>query len=347
MLALRFFGKQDLRLEEVEEPALEKPGAILKVKATSICATDVKAYTTGISVFWRTKPPITLGHEFAGEIVDASGEYKDYVGKRVVINPNIFCGGCEYCTQGEHVFCADRYTIGLDVDGSFAEYVMIPDRAFKVGCVHEIPESLSYEEASLTEPLSACYRGQRKLGIKLGDVVAIIGAGPIGIMHLKLAKAAGASKVIISEIDERRCKIAESLGADHVINPMEEDLDKRILELTNSRGADAVIVAVGVGQAQKDALRVVSKGGRVNFFASLPAGKEEVQINTNLIHYKQIIVLGTSMQTPYEFKKTLDLLASGVVDVKPLITHRYSLRDGIRAFQTVMKAEGLKVVLNP
>ena len=223
----------------------------------------------------------------------------------------------------------------------------IPDQAFKVGCVYEIPENLSYEEASLTEPLSACYRGQRKLGIKPGDVVAIIGAGPIGMMHLKLAKAVGAAKVIISEIDERRCKIAEGLGADYVINPMKEDLEKKVLELTNGHGADAVIVAVGVGQAQKDALKIVAKGGRINFFAGLPAGKEEVLINTNLIHYKQITVLGTSMQTPYEFKKTLDLLVSGVIDVKPLITHRYKLEEGIRAFQTAMKIEGLKVVINP
>ena len=343
MLALRLLGKENLKLERIEEPALEEAGVILRVRATSICATDIKAYVTGA----RTKIPITLGHEFAGEIVDASQEYRDYIGKRVVVNPNIFCGRCEYCLRGEHVLCPNRYAIGIDVDGSFAEYVKIPDQAFRIGCVQEIPENLSYEEASLTEPLSACYRGQRKLEIKLGDIVAIIGAGPIGVMHLKLAKAAGASKVIISEIDERRCRIAEEFGADYVINPMKEDLEKRISELTNGRGVDAVIVAVGVGQAQKDALKIVAKGGKINFFAGLPAGKEEVSMNTNLIHYKQITVLGTSMQTPYEFKRTLDLLASGILDVKPLITHRYALEDGTKAFQTAMKAEGLKVVINP
>ncbi|MCX8187987.1 MAG: zinc-binding dehydrogenase [Nitrososphaeria archaeon] len=343
MLALRLFGKEDLKLEKVGEPTLEEPGAILRVRATSICATDIKAYTTGA----RTKIPITLGHEFSGEIVDASREYADYIGKRVVVNPNIFCGKCEYCLSGEHVLCPNRYAIGIDVDGSFAEYLKIPEQAFRVGGVQEIPGNLSYEEASLAEPLSACYRGQRKLGIGLGDTVAIIGAGPIGIMHLKLAKAAGASKVIISEVDERRARVAEELGVDHVVNPMKEDLEKRVMELTGGRGVDAVIVAVGVAQAQKDALRIVAKGGGINFFAGLPAGKEEVPINTNLIHYKQITVLGTSMQTPFEFKRTLEILAQGVVDLKPLITHRYALTDGITAFQTSMKAEGLKVVINP
>ncbi len=343
MLALKLHGKENLKLEKVAEPSLEEPGALLKVKATSICATDIKAYTTGA----RTKIPIILGHEFSGEIIEASKEYKDFVGKRVVVNPNIFCGKCEYCLRGEHVLCPNRYAIGIDVDGSFAEYVKIPDQAFKVGCVYEIPETLSFEEASLIEPLSACFRGQRKLEIKAGDIVAIIGAGPIGMMHLKLAKAAGASKVIVSEIDERRCKIAEELGADHIINPAKEDVEKKILELTNGHGADAVIVAVGVAAAQKDALRMVAKGGRVNFFAGLPKGKEEVPLNTNLIHYKQIVVLGTSMQTPYEFKKTLDLVAAGVVDIKPIITHRFSLQNGLEAFNTALKAEGLKVVITP
>jgi len=343
MLALRLIGREALKLEDVDVPTLDEPGAILKVRATSICATDFKAYTTGA----RTKIPIILGHEFSGEIVEASGEYRDYLGKRVVVNPNIFCGRCEYCLRGEHVLCPNRYAIGIDVDGSFAEYVKIPAKAFEVGGVLEIPEDMSFEEASLIEPLSACFRGQRRLDIKPGELVAIIGAGPIGIMHLKLAKAAGASKVIISEIDERRCEVAERMGADYVINPAREDIEKRVMEITGGRGADVVIVAVGVAQAQRDALRIVAKGGRVNFFAGLPAGKEEIPINTNLIHYKQIVVLGTSMQTPYEFRKTLDLVASGVVDVKPIITHVFSLRDGLKAFETAMKAEGLKVVMKP
>ena len=343
MLALRLYGKEDLRLEDVDVPKLEGDGAILRVKATGICATDIKAYTTGA----RTKIPITLGHEFAGEIVEASEKYREYVGKRVVVNPNIFCGRCEYCLEGEHVLCPSRYAIGIDVDGSFAEYVAIPGQAFKVGGVLEIPSHLSYEEASLVEPLAACFRGQKKLMIGPGDVVAIIGAGPIGLMHLKLAKVFGAAKIIMSEIDERRLEIAEKFGADHVINSAKEDIEKRIMEITGGKGADAVIVAVGAGAAQKDALRIISRGGRINFFAGLPTGKEEVPINTNIIHYKQIVVLGTSIQTPYEFRKTLELVAAGVVDVKPLITHIFGLKEGLKAFSTTLRGEGLKILIKP
>ena len=343
MLALRLYGKEDLRLEDVPEPMLKDSNAILKVKATSICATDVKAYMTGA----RTKVPITLGHEFAGEIVEASKSFKDYVGKRVIVNPNIFDGRCEYCLSGEHVLCPNRYAIGIDVDGSFAEYVEIPGQAFQVGGVLEIPKHLSYEEASLVEPLAACLRGQLKLNIRPGDTVTIIGAGPIGLMHFLLAKVFGASKIIISEVDDRRIETARNLGVQYIVNPLKEDIEKSIMELTDGHGSDVVIVAVGSPHAQKDALKIVRKGGRINFFAGLPAGIEEVPINTNIIHYKQITVLGTSMQTPIEFKKTLELVSSGLVNVKPLITHTYSLREGLEAFSKTLRAEGLKTVLIP
>lgn len=343
MLALRLHGKEDLRLENVPEPTLKDSNAILKVKATSICATDIKAYLTGT----RTKVPIILGHEFAGDIVEASGPLKDFVGRNVVVNPNLFDGICEYCLSGEHVLCPNRYAIGIDIDGSFAEYVEIPGQAFQVGGVLEIPKHLSYEEASLTEPLAACLRGQLKLNIHPGDNMVVIGAGPIGLMHYMLARTFGASMIILSEVDERRIEIARKLGAVHIINPLKEDIEKSILDLTNGRGADAVIVAVGSPHAQKDALRIIRKGGRINFFAGLPPGSEEVSINTNIIHYKQITVLGTSMQTPLEFKRALDLMASGLVNVKPLITHRYSLKNGLEAFLKSLKAEGLKIILTP
>ncbi len=343
MLALRLYGKEDLRLEDVPEPTLKDSNAILKVKATSICATDAKAYLTGA----RTKVPIILGHEFAGDIVEASGPLKDFAGKRVVVNPNIFDGTCEYCLSGEHVLCPNRYAIGVDVDGSFAEYVEIPGQAFRVGGILEIPKRLSYEEASLTEPLAACLRGQLKLNIRPGDNIIVIGAGPIGLMHYMLAKALGASMIILSEVDEKRIEIARRLGVEYVVNPLKEDIEKSILDLTDGRGADVVVVAVGSPHAQKDALRIIRKGGRINFFAGLPPGSGEVPIDTNIIHYKQITILGTSMQTPLEFKKTLDLMVSGLVDVKPLITHRYSLKNGLEAFSRTLKAEGLKIVLAP
>ncbi|MCS7132566.1 MAG: zinc-binding dehydrogenase [Aigarchaeota archaeon] len=343
MKALRLYGKEDLKLEDVEEPRLDAEGAVMEVMATTICATDLKAYTTGA----RTKVPIILGHEFSGVIVKASKEFKNYLSKRVVVNPDIFCGHCEYCIQGEHVLCDNLFTVGIDVDGSFAEYVKIPPEAFRVGNVQEIPGHLTYEEASLVEPLAACLRGQRKLGIKLGEIVTIIGSGPIGLMHLKLAKFAGARMVIMVDVLEQRIAIAKEMGADYAINPLKTDLEKEILEITEGHYSDAVIVAAASPDAQKNALRIVSKGGRINFFAGLPREKEIVDINTNVIHYKQINILGTSMPTPHDFLTSLRIIASRKLDVKPFITHKFKLSDGIEAFTTALRGEGLKVAITP
>jgi L-iditol 2-dehydrogenase len=342
MIALKLYEKNNLKVENVEKPEPGPFEAILKVKSTSICATDIKAYFYG----GRTKLPIILGHEFAGDIYEVGKGLEDYLGQRVTVNPNIFCGKCEYCLMGEHVLCPNRYAIGIDIDGSFSEYLKIPAQAFNVGCVQRIPPDLSYEEAALVEPLSCCFRGQNKIGVKPGDFVTIIGSGPIGLMHLKIAKFFNVSKVIISEVDEKRAKIAEEMNADYVVNPLKEDLEKKILELTDGRGSDVVIVAVGSPKAQQDALRIVRRGGKINFFAGLPS-KEAVPLDTNIIHYKQLTVLGTSMSTPYEFKKTLDIVSSKLIDVKPLITHKLKLIEGLKGFEMATKLESLKVMLYP
>lgn len=344
MKALRLYGIKDLRLEEVERPIPREGEAVLRVSAAGICATDLKAYNYGS----RTKVPVTLGHEIAGIIVDVGKGKEELINKRVTLNPNIFCGRCVYCLRGEHVLCPNRYAIGIDVDGGFAEYLVIPAEAFSVGCVQEIPEWMSMDEAALVEPLSDCLRGQLKLGLTPGDSLVIFGAGPIGLMHLLLGKATGLSKIIVCERSEVRAKIAEGLGADHVIllnNGI--DVAREVRRLTNGEGADGVVVAVGAPEAQRDALYTVRPGGAVNYFAGLPTGVTGVEIDTNIIHYKQIRVLGTSMSTPIEFKKALDLVASGRIDLKKLISMRLPLTEGVKGFSEAQKPENLRIILNP
>ncbi len=344
MRALRLYGVKDLRLEEVDRPVPREGEVVLKVSAAGICATDLKAYNYGS----RTKVPVTLGHEVAGVVVDAGKGREELLNKRITLNPNIFCGSCTYCLRGEHVLCPKRYAIGIDVDGGFAEYMVIPAAAFSVGCVKEIPDWLSMDEAALVEPLSDCLRGQLKLGLSAGDSLAIFGAGPIGLMHLLLAKTLGLSKIIMCEKSEVRARFAERLGADHVILLSDGvDISKEVQRLTYGEGVDAVVVAVGVPDAQRDALRIVRPGGAVNYFAGLPAGVKGVEIDTNIIHYKQIRVLGTSMSTPIEFKKALDMVASGRIDLKPLISMRLPLIEGVNGFNEAQKLENLRIILNP
>lgn len=346
MKAARLHGVKDLRVEDVEEPTVGSDEFLIRVKAATVCATDVRIYTYGDP---RVKFPRILGHEFAGDIEEVGVNLKRYleVGTRVTVNPNMYCGKCRYCVTGRHELCESRYALGIDVDGALAEYLRIPSEAFRTGGVCEVPDNISYEEAALVEPLSACLHGHEFARTGIGDVVVIIGAGPIGLMHVVVSKVMGASKVIVSEIDEDRLKEAANFGADYLVNPLKEDLPSKVSQITGGHGADVVIVAVGSPAAQQQALSIAAKGGRVNFFGGLPVGKDSVPLNTNLIHYKEIFVFGTSSQSIYDFRKTLELVAAGVLDVKRFITHRFPLDDTIKAFEIASSRVGLKVCVNP
>lgn len=346
MKAVRLHGAKDLRLENIEKPTVGPDEFLVRVKAATICATDVRIYTYGDT---RIKLPRVLGHEFAGDVekIGANLRNRLKVGMRVTANPNMYCGRCRYCIPGRHELCDSRYALGIDVDGAFAEYLRVPPEASKTGGVCEVPDSLSYEEATLVEPLSCCLHGIEACKINVGDSVAIVGDGPIALLHLKLAKLSGAGTIIVSGHHDNRLMIARELGADATINEKREDPIEGIRLLTDGYGADVVIVAVGSPVAQQQALSIAAKGGRINFFAGLPAGKEIVPLNANLIHYKELSILGTSSSTIHEFRRTLELVSSGVLDVKRFITHRFPLDKTLKAFETASSRGGLKVCVNP
>jgi len=346
MKAVRLHGAKDLRFEDIEKPSVGPNEFLVRVKAATVCATDIRMYAYGDS---RVKLPRVLGHEFAGDVEKVGANLRNHlkVGMRVTANPNMYCGRCKYCITGRHELCDSRYALGIDVDGAFAEYLRVPPEAFKTGGVCEVPDNLSYEEAALVEPLSCCLHGQEYAQTRAGDIVTVIGTGPIGLMHVTVSKAIGASKVIVSEIDDERLREATNFGADHLINPTKEDLTSKISEVTDGHGADVVIVAVGSPAAQQQALSIAAKGGRINFFGGLPAGREIVPLNTNLIHYREIFVLGTSSQSIYDFRKTLELVSAGVLDVKRFVTHRFPLDETLKAFETASSRVGLKVCVNP
>lgn len=346
MRAVRLYGAKDLRVDDVEKPVVDADEFLIRVKAATVCATDIRIYTYGDP---RVRFPRILGHEFAGDIVEVGANLKGFLeaGMRVTVNPNMYCGRCRYCVTGRHELCELRYALGIDVDGALAEYLKVPSEAFRTGGVCEVPDHISYEEAALVEPLSACLHGQEFAQTKVGDIVAVIGAGPIGLMHIIVSKAIGASKVIVSEVDEERLKEAANFGADYIINPLKEDLPSKVNQITGGHGADVVIVAVGSPAAQQQALYIAAKGGRINFFGGLPAGKDTVSLNTNLIHYREIFVLGTSSQSIWDFRKTLELVSAGVLKVKPFITHRFSLEDTAKAFEIASSKISLKACVNP
>jgi len=344
--AVRLHGAKDLRVEEIEKPRISQDGILMRVKAAMICASDIRSYNYGNG---RMKLPRVLGHEIAGDVEEIGSSVKAYfkLGMRLTLNPNIFCGRCTFCVSGRHELCDERRALGFDVDGGFAEYLLIPYDSIRTGAICEIPENLSYEEAALVEPISCCLHAQNLVKVGAGDTVTIIGAGPMGIMHLVLAKALGASRIIVSEVSEPRLQTAVDFGADVAVNPAKENLTSKVFGATRGHGSDVVIVAVGSQSALEQAFGLVSKGGRISFFAGLPKGKENMALNANVIHYKEVLVSGSFASTPHEFYKTLHLVATSRLGVKRLITKQFSLDHAIQAFETALSGIALKVCINP
>jgi L-iditol 2-dehydrogenase len=344
--AVRLYGAKDLRVEEVEKPRISENEILMRVRAATICASDIRSYNYGNG---RMRPPRILGHEIAGDIEEIGSSVKGYdSGMRITLNPNIFCGRCVFCVTGRHELCDERRALGFDVDGGFAEYLLIPFESIRTGVICEIPDNVSYEEAALIEPISCCLHAQTLVKVGAGDTVTVIGAGPMGIMHTVMAKTLGASRVIVSEISEQRLQTAVDFGADVAVNPAKEDLASRVFEATGRHGSDVVIVAVGSRSSLEQALGLLSKGGRVCFFAGLQKGKENVRLNANIIHYRETVVSGAFASTPYEFYQTVRLAASGkLLNMKPIVTHRFSLDDASKAFEAALSGRALKVCMNP
>ncbi len=210
----------------IADPKLQPGDLLLKVKAATVCGTDIRILrgtkTAGI------RYPSVLGHEFAGVVADTGGHSQFSVGQAVCVCPQFACGHCDYCIRGAENLCRNLTAMGYEIDGAFAEYVRIPASGVRSGNVFAMPEGLSFEKAALAEPLSCVMNGQERVGVKMGDIVTILGAGPIGILHVKLAKVKGARFIIVSEPSALRREAALRAGADMVIDPTSEDLFARV-----------------------------------------------------------------------------------------------------------------------
>jgi L-iditol 2-dehydrogenase len=347
MLAAVYHGPHDIRLEEVERPQPGPGEAVMRVRAASICATDLRIFNHGHFKISEGTVRI-LGHELAGEIV-AVGERVTYLtpGTRVAVAPNVGCGVCWECVQGNNNLCPDYDACGITLDGGFAEYMLITAPAVQQGNVVKIPDNLSFEEAALNEPLSCCYNAQQACRLAPGETMVIMGAGPMGLMNLLLARYSGAGQVIVSEVQEDRARQAVELGADLVVDPRKQDLREAILEATGGRGADVVIVAVGSAELQEQAVELAARRGRVNFFAGLAAGRDRARVNSNWIHYGQVTVTGTTGSNHRQYRQTVQMLASGRLSLQPLATAKRPLQEVETALADAASGEHLKVLLIP
>jgi len=260
--------------------------------------------------------------------------------------PVIACGRCFYCQHGYRNMCLNRRTVGYEYNGGFAEYMLVTREALELGNLVEVPSGVSAEEAALAEPLACCINGLQVLSLEPGETLVVVGAGPMGLMLTRLARISGVGQVIVSEPNEQRLALAGEMGADVKVNPAREDLASRAREATGGLGADAAIVTVGVPGVAWETLRAVRRMGRVNLFAGFPRG-QEAKVDLNLVHYGMVTVTASQSATLTQFHRALTLMATGKIDLKPLITHRFPLSQGPQAFEKKIALEGLKPEILP
>ena len=345
MIAATYTQNAGYRVEDVPAPTTAEDELLVRVAASSICGTDLRIIRRGHRRL-RDGQKIVLGHEFAGVIAKVGARVGGFtVGQRVGVAPNMGCGRCDMCVRGLPNMCPDYTAFGITLDGAHAEYVRIPSAAIVQGSVILLPDSLSFEEAALLEPLSCVVNGNRASRIELGDAVVIFGAGPIGLLHLVLAQLSGAAKVIVVDVQPARLEKAARLGATRTVHSGEENVLEYVRQETRGRGADVVITACSAAVVQEQAIELLAPLGRACFFGGLPKDGSRVAIDTNLIHYKQLLVTGVTGGAPHDFCTALDLVASGRVDVRQVISHTVPAARMAEAFETALHEDTLKVVL--
>ncbi len=342
MLAARMYEKNDIRMEHVPTPEPGPGELLLRVKAAAVCGTDIRMIKNGAKGITPQSPCI-LGHEIAGIIEKTgAGVTAFHAGQRVAIAPNIGCGVCDTCVSGKGHLCPDYKALGINMDGGFAEYCLVPQSAVAQGNICLLSDNVSFEEAALNEPLSCVYNGFERARIEPGCNVLVVGAGPIGLMHCILALMAGAN-VYLSDISTDRLHQARKLYP--AIRTISSDLKNEIMQATAGHGADVIITACPVPAIQTLAIEIAALEARIIFFGGIPEDKQPVALNTNAIHYKQLMVSGTTRASVSQYRKTLQLIAAGCIDIKPLITGRYSLGDIQEAIDCAARGEGIKHVI--
>ncbi|WP_433699654.1 zinc-dependent dehydrogenase [Nocardiopsis sp. CA-288880] len=346
MLVARFYAPGDIRLEQAPEPTAGPGQLKIAVVNCSTCGTDVKISRHG---HHHIRPPRVIGHEIAGRIVEVGEGVSGWAeGDRVQVIAAIPCGTCVECADGRFTVCSNQESMGYHYDGGFAEYMIIPESVLAVDGVNRVPENIDLAEASVAEPLACVLNGQEIAGVGEGDTVVVMGAGPIGCLHVRLARAKGAAKVYLVDINRGRLDMSANIvQPDATICGEEVDAVETVLELTGGRGADVVITAAASGRAQEDALRMVSRSGRISFFGGLPKDAPIIQLDSNLVHYREISIFGANGSSPEHNRRALELISSGAVPVADLITERMALSDVHKAIETVASGTAIKVTIQP
>lgn len=342
MKVTRYYDVGDFRYEDMELKALDEGEILLKMGACGLCGTDVHK-----AVFKTVQTPVVLGHEVAGEVVQTGSGVREFaVGDRVFVTHHVPCMTCHYCRHGHHTLCRQFLETNID-PGGFAEYIRIPALNVK-HCMYKIPPEMSFEEAAMAEPVACCLRGINQVNLQPGDSVLVIGAGPIGIIHLQIALYRMAGRVIVSDLSDFRLRKAMSFGAHAVINATSENVPSRIKELTCGGGVDVIIITAGCTKLLEDAIACVARGGTILIFSPLEH-KSMAYIDPEKIFQCELSIIGSYSSSPLELNEALYLLTTKVVNAKAMITHRFALKELEQAINLAFnpRGESLKITIHP
>ena len=338
MKAAYFMGNKTFEIKECEIPKAEKDWVVVQNEFCGVCGTDVHIYH-GEPGSADVNPPVVLGHEYSGIVTEiGEGVTNVKVGDHVTIDPNIYCGQCNFCRDGKKQMCESMEAVGVTMNGGFAQYSTVPKaQAFK------LQDDVPFEAGAMAEPVACCIHGIDLAGIKAGDNVCVVGGGAIGLIMVQLAKLSGAANVILSEPNALRRKIALELGADLTVDPVNEDYINSVSEFIGEDGADVVIECVGNNRAVQSAFDLSKKGATVLLF-SVPKVDAEFGLKLFDVFKKELTIKG-SFVNPETHSRAVKLINSGKLDLMPIITHRFPVEGLEDAIKTQMGSESIKVLV--
>lgn len=338
MKAGMYHSLDDVRIEEIAKPKIAADEILVEMKACGVCGSDIMDW------YLEKRAPLVLGHEPAGVIVEVGDRVEGFAkGNRVFAHHHVACLTCHYCRKGAYTMCKKFSKTHIE-PGGFAEYFKVPADNLQVDTL-KIPDEVSFEEATLTEPIACGVRAMKKCEIQYGDTVAIIGAGPAGVINTALARLSGAGQIIVGDVIDYRLGAARKFGADVVVNVQNESFIDKVKGVTDGRGADVVVVTAPNAKAYTSAFDACRRGGTVCVFA--PTSPEQtIPLSPHRLFFEEIKVIPSYSTSHLETRTALELIRSGRIDAKGLITHRFPLSHAAEAFQTAAKnKECLKVVV--
>ena len=340
MKVAMYYNNKDVRIEEMNIPEIGDDEILVKVMACGVCGSDVMEW------YRIKKAPRVLGHEMAGDIVKVGSRVKKFkVGERVFVSHHVPCGKCKYCLRGQETLCDTLRSTNF-YPGGFSQYLRVPSINVEKG-TFKLPPNMTYHQAVFIEPLGCVVRGFNIAEFGKGESILIMGSGITGLLHVKMAKAMGASTIMATDINDYRLKKAEEFGADLAIKADDEKMEKKIRDANNGSLPDFISVCTGAPSAFSQAFKLIGRGGTILFFAPAKPGIEIGMPLFDMWH-KGVTINSTYAASPHDLKKAIELIEKGKIKVDDMITHRFGMEDAPRAFQMVAEAgESIKVIIEP